>query len=218
MKKVVFCDVDGTLVNRQLQDYLFYIRRHYHQNLLSYFAWGLGFVLKVPLMLLIDHFIDRVWANKIFYQSYKGISSEWYQKFIFFMVKDFAVPALNKKVLQYLGRYDFKETDLYLISGNDVQMIRQLKLKIPVKKVIGTELLVEKKFLSGKIKQSRVGHHKKSEVEELLKKYDSDIQIIVLTDHHSDIPLLQIADVKIVVNPSAKLRQRAKQCHWQIIE
>jgi phosphoserine phosphatase len=218
MKKVIFCDVDGTLVNRQLQDYLFYIQRHYAKPFFLYYGWLLFFVLKAPLLLIIDHLFDRRIANKLFYQNYKGIELDWYLNFIPKMIKEFVSPALNKKVIGYLEAVYDENTDIYLLSGNDENILKNLKINIPVKKVLGTELAAENRYLTGKIKKSMVGLSKKSHVQEMMKTYLDPVQITVLTDHHSDSPLLDLADIKIAVNPSKKLRQMANQFHWKIIE
>lgn len=219
MQNIIFCDVDGTLFRKQLQDYFFYIRQHYSRNRLAYFFWLLLFALKVPLMLFVDHFIDRRLANKLFYQNYRGIKSGWYKDFIPQMIKDFAIPSINKNVLLYIEGYDFRKTDLYLLSGNDIQIIRQIPLNMPVKEAIGSELLINKgQLLSGKIKESRVGQNKKNLVLDILRNYPRDVHIVVLTDHHSDLPLLELAHEKIVVNPSKKLRKMANENKWKIIE
>jgi len=216
MKQVIFCDVDGTLVNRQLQDYLFYIKRAYFQNSFLYYLWFLTFVFKAPLLLAVDHFIDRRIANRLFYRNYKNIKSDWYQNFIPQMVKNYLEPALNNNVIEMLKNYA-NDADIYLLSGNDENILKELNIRIKIKKVIGSELLVEKNSLTGKIKKSCVGISKKEIVQEIINSYQEKINIVVLTDHHSDLPILELADEKIVVNPTNKLRKIAIRKGWEII-
>lgn len=216
MKQVIFCDVDGTLVDRQLQDYLFYIQKHCFRNAFLYYGWLFIFVFKAPVLLIIDHFVDRRIANKLFYQNFKGIKADWYQNFIPQMIKNYLEPALNFNVIKILKSYS-QESDIYLLSGNDENILKELNIGIKIKKVIGSELLVENNRLTGKIKKSCVGLSKKEIVQEIINSYQEKINIVVLTDHHSDLPILELADEKIVVNPTNKLRNIAIKNGWKII-
>ncbi len=43
-------------------------------------------------------------------------------------------------------------------------------------------------------------------------------RVIVYSDHHSDIPVLDWADVAVAVNPTRRLRRRARARGWRIVD
>ena len=62
------------------------------------------------------------------------------------------------------------------------------------------------------------GPEKLRRIRETLGRDNGHWNVIVYTDHHSDLPLLEWADSPRVVNPSSKLRRVAVERGYQILD
>lgn len=62
------------------------------------------------------------------------------------------------------------------------------------------------------------GDEKLRRIAEVLQGSRGERQVIVYTDHHSDLPLLEWADSPRVVNPSEKMRRIAEQRGYPILD
>ena len=73
--------------------------------------------------------------------------------------------------------------------------------------------------LTGKILgKNCYGDEKLRRIAEVLEGTRNEWHVIVYTDHHSDLPLLEWADSPRVVNPSAKMRRIAKKRGYTILD
>ena len=77
----------------------------------------------------------------------------------------------------------------------------------------------DRRRLTGRIAgRNCYGDEKLRRIDEVLEGARDAWHVIVYTDHHSDLPLLEWADSPRVVNPSKKMRQIAKERGYTILE
>ncbi len=202
-KKVALIDLDGTLTKDQTQRlFIKHLKENKYltrKDLFLIYVWfilyktglvsnprkALGFILKKFIKKNIsiiegevNDFYDKTYNDNLYKQSLslcESLKNEGY----YTILTSAAVHPIVKKFANKLNFDDY----------------------------ISTELEVKENMLTGKIKGEE--HHGIKKVHAISNYFcDKKInpkQIIAVSDHHSDIPLLNYADYAISVNPNKKL-------------
>lgn len=202
-KNIALIDLDGTLTKDQSQGlfvkHLVKTKGITKKDLMFMYIWftlyklgvvsnpkkALKFILKKfigknisEIELDINNFYDEELKGNLYEQSFR-LCSKFKEENYYTILTSAAVHPIVKKFANELNFDDF----------------------------ISTELETKNNILTGNIDGSE--HHGLKKVHALLKYFENNKinpkNIIAISDHHSDIPLLEYADYAITVNPNKKL-------------
>jgi HAD superfamily hydrolase (TIGR01490 family) len=106
-----------------------------------------------------------------------------------------------------------KTHDVYLITANLRETAETITEEFHLSGYLATELEVKNGKFSGKVLSTLAGN--KHKIAELLSKYGKNGSLAV-GDSVNDIPMLELVDHAICINPDEKLAKIAKERNWII--
>ncbi len=208
-KKIALIDLDGTLTKEQTQG--LFIKHLRNNNLISrmdltmIYIWftlyklglvsnpkkALQFVLKKFVnkdVSVINNHVDNFYNNtfdKNLYNQSLTLGNQLKEENYYTILTSAAVQPIVKKFAEKLNFDHYISTELEVVDGR----------------------------LTGKIKGGE--HHGLRKVHALVNYFENNKinpkNIIAISDHHSDIPLLKYANYAISVNPNKKLLKYSNQ-------
>lgn len=129
-------------------------------------------------------------------------------------------PGLDPRILEEIEKQRNTGSKILLASSSFYPVIEPLVTDIAPDAVIATDIDFENGFSTGIIRvlpPFREG--KKLRVLEYLKAMGtSPISCMFFTDHHDDLPLLNIVGRPVAVNPTRRLRRIAAKRGWEIFD
>lgn len=210
----MFFDVDDTLVNGQTQKIL---GKYLYKNgklsivflikILFYFLmWRIGIVKNVvPLR----------------EQAYKVISG-WEASEVEKLVRECFSKEIRTRIfpqaLDLIKNHQIKGHEVILISGSIDCLLRIIKEYIGIKFVIATVLKTENNKYTGEILGPVIhGESKVKAILNFISEHDFSLEgSYAYSDDVSDLPLLQLVQNPVAVNPNKKLRKIAQLEGWPI--
>jgi HAD superfamily hydrolase (TIGR01490 family) len=122
--------------------------------------------------------------------------------------------------IKLVKKYISQGYEVILTSASLFEIVNELKAYIDVKFAIATTLEIVNGKYTGKI-LGRVpyGYDKVKEVKNLLDKTGFSLEgSYAYADHRSDLPLLELVENPVVINPDRKLRKIAKERSWNVCD
>jgi phosphatidylglycerophosphatase C len=211
---VVF-DLDGTLTRRDTYLlYLFgYLMRH---------PWCVFRLLHLPWIVgmfylgILDHTqLKERFLGAFLRGTRRAVLQQWTTIFIDKLISC----SMRREALAMLEKHRQNGDLLVLLSASLDIYVEALGDRLCVDHVICTRAHWEGDSLSGGLLGLNCyGEEKVHRLQELRKRYE-DMKLIAYADHHSDIPLLRLADAGILVNGTRKAKHLAAQagidcCVW----
>jgi len=211
--KVAFIDIDGTLIKGQTQiHFLFYL------------FWGKEVSTKDIIKVFAWYFSYKLLGKKI----NEKLASDLYKKLIGGKTKN-EVGSLVDGYFERIKKYMFPEAgsfvsklkkegfEIYLLTSTLCPISKKFEDYFSIQGSFCTDLVTENdKFtgdILGKINQGEI---KRKRILDFIDK-NNPKEIIVATDHITDLGVLDLATRPIVVNPDLRLLNFAKKNKWEII-
>lgn len=210
----VFFDIDNTLIKGQTQQILV-------RYLLKKRKVKIHFFLKILLWFLLyklDLVKDVFTIRKKTFENFAGwkvtefetLAEECFEKEI--------RPRIFREALKLIQLHKRENHEIILTSASLSNIIEVLREDLGITFTLSTRLAVEKGKFTGKILGLvAYGENKVKMAKELVRTNKMDLEgSYAYTDHISDLPLLELVDNPVVVNPDRKLRKIAVKNNWQI--
>lgn len=215
MNELVIFDLDNTIIKGQSQklflSYIFkkgLITRFFYLKLMLWFVlYKLGLinnpkkVMEYSFRFLKDKDIDE----------FREIINDFFEQKLKYNIFD--------DILKIIKEHKSKKRKTLIIS-NAISFIPQRVADfLGIDYSIGTELEQENNKFTGKIKGDIIYSKKKViAINYFIRKNKISLDgSYGYSDHHSDLPFLQIVDNPIVVNPDNNLEKKAKKEGWPIL-
>lgn len=210
----VFFDVDNTLVKGQTQQILVhYLYKKGKVNSL--------FFLKIFLWFLLYklHLVKNVFTiREITFESFAG----WKVSEFDGLVKDCFEKEIKRRIfpqgLKLIQLHMKENYEIILTSASLSNIIEFLREYFGTRFTLSTKLAAQDDKFTGKVfGRVAYGENKANMAKELIQRYDLSLKgSYAYADHISDLPLLQLVDNPIVVNPDRKLKKIAMKRNWQL--
>ncbi len=136
-----------------------------------------------------------------------------------FMQEDI-LPMINEKVRQLIASHQAQDHTLVIITATNSFVTRPIATELGIEHL----LAVEPKRVNGHISRELEGtptfkEGKVTRLKEWLADRDETLEgSFFYSDSHNDLPLLNIVDHPIVVNPDPTLLEVAKKHNWPILD
>jgi HAD superfamily hydrolase (TIGR01490 family) len=216
MKNIVLFDVDGTIINGQSQ--LMLIKHLYKKKLIGTF-----FLLKLYAWFIVYKFHLVKDPRKIMEYSF-GFMKNWkiteteeiFKKFYEEILKDKIFPATIEIIESHFKNKD----EIVLVTNINYPLAQVIGGKILVSKIVASLLEYRNGCYTGKLGGPIVyGENKAKLLNNFLNSNYPKYKIThSYADHLSDLPMLELAESPVVVNPGRKLKKIAEEKNWKILK
>lgn len=221
-QEVVIFDLDGTIT--RCDTYLAYL-----QGFLRKRPWRYGRCMVLPVVLAGFRFgrLDRTQLKRHFLKAVLGGATRaqidtWSDRFVQHVL-DYDVRPMAKTRIRHYREAGHR---LVLASASFDFYVERLGARLGFDHVVCTRAAWSPaNRLSGSIDgPNLIGQAKVEAVLKLLAEqyaltptsFGRTMKLTVYSDHHSDVPLMRIADTAVAVNPTPELAQAAGQYHLAI--
>lgn len=215
MKKMVFVDLDNTLVKGQSQQ--LFIRYLFKKNKIPF-----RFMMKIYVLFFLWKIYlirDVISIRKNVYRAFAG----WEVNEVKIMINDFFESELKNlfypQALEIVTQHIKRNDEIVIVSGSINLLLEVIKNYIGVNYYIST-ILEEKngKLTGGVCNLIPYGENKIELVKKFLIEHKFSLEnSYAYTDHVSDFTFLKLVTYPRVVNPDTKLRKIAKRNNWPIL-
>jgi len=210
----VFFDIDGTLVKGQTQQIL--VRYLYKKRKVKFcfFLKILSWFLLYKLNLVKDVFTIR---EKTF-EGFMGWKVSEFNTLVKECFEKEIKPRIFPQALKLIQQHIRENYEVILISASLSNLIEVLRQYFGTTFAISTKLAIQEDRFTGKVSGLiPYGENKAKMAKELIQKYGMNLDgSYAYTDHTSDLPLLQLVDNPVAVNPDRKLKKIARKNHWRM--
>lgn len=212
MKTVVFFDVDGTLLDGNINAIV--LSRLLQRKLVSPFLiFEIVFWYVLSQLRIYDN-IQRVVTRAA--KITKGVSRENLNALIESSFQNKIKPALFQKALELIRTHQREGHEVILLSSSFEPFVARLASHIGVETVIATKLAVQDGIYTGTLGGEIVGGRKQRIVARFIENNDKPLTH-AYSDHYRDIPLLKLVTYPIATNPDFWLRRAAVKFRWPIL-
>lgn len=208
-------DIDGTLIKGQSQrKFISFFKKKGVVSSFSYVYITVWFLL-YKLHLVKDSGKILLFGLK----SFKGKTVETINDFMDEFIRDIISPLYfkhSKDLLQTLK--DRGGRVIFLSSAVEI-IVQAIAKDLNISEYICTKVQTQDGKYTGEVEGKQVyGAQKSNYLNTFLSEKNISMdQVVVLTDHYSDIPLLKTAGKGIVTNPDAKMYTWAKRNNFTVI-
>lgn len=213
--KIFVIDLDSTLIREQSQGYLIkYLKEIKKISLFKYLVIMSGFVL-YKLSLYKN-------AGQLLQYSLNNFKNDTEEN-IYGYVNDFFEKVLKNKYFIYSKEFvkiiQNSGSDVVVLSAVIDPLVKRICEDLNVNKYISTKLQFSNGLFTGKIiNKQNYGEHKLENIKKYLYENNlSESDVIIVTDHISDISLIKYFKNSIIANPNSKMKKWARQNNCPII-
>ena len=212
-KTIVFFDLDGTITQRDTyKEILVYglIKRPWRAPLIALSVYD--FILHKAGKRTNTHVKQRL-LYRIFGNIPLDKIASMSQGYAKFVVKY----GVKKQALEALQYYSEKGARVVLISASFDFYVNEIAKLLNIEEVISTKAQVENNQLTGFLDGENC--HSEQKIVRIKEKINLDdySEVIAYSDHHSDLPLLNIASTSYAVSPTAKLKAHMEKVGGNIL-
>ncbi|ANU27690.1 haloacid dehalogenase [Planococcus versutus] len=126
---------------------------------------------------------------------------------------------MNPNVVDRLQAHVANNDYVMLVSGAFTPLLHAVTKTLPIKTIIGTEVLYNNNIVDHRTPLSHIqGPLKTIKIEEALEGWEIDwANSYAYGDSYSDLPVLELVGHPIAVQPKADLRKVAEKRNWEIM-
>ncbi len=212
-KTIVFFDLDGTITQRDTyKEILVYglIKHPLRTPLIALSVYD--FILHKAGKRTNTHVKQRL-LHRIFGNIPLDKIARMSQEYARFVLKY----GVKKQALEALKNYSDKGVRVVLVSASFEFYVNEIAKLLNIKEVIATKAQVENNQLTGFLDGENCHSGQKIvRIEEKINLADYS-EIISYSDHHSDIPLLNIATTSYAICPTAKLKAHMEKVGGNVL-
>lgn len=214
-KEVVIFDIDNTLIKGYSQKILLsYLFKKKVIKLLPYLKIYFWFILyKLKLV------NNPKKAMEYAYNFLKGRTVNEFDSIIDNFFEEELKYFIFKEGIDLINEHKFKNRELILVSAIVEPIVKKFSQYFDIKNYLATYLEIKNDKYTGKINGDiDYGEKKVHFIKEYFKKHNLTLENSwAYGDHQSDIPVLEIANHSIAVNPDSLLLKEAKIRNWPIL-
>jgi HAD superfamily hydrolase (TIGR01490 family) len=214
-RRIVIFDLDGTLIRQQSQSlFLSFLRRRGQIGLIPYVKlvfWFICYrigVVKQPEKVM-----------KYAFSYLRGRSVEELSLTAKLFADEVIIPAVSDAARRLVDEH-YELGDILLLVSNSLEPIAaQVAFRLGIHHCIATRLETQQGFLTGELQGTAVyGFAKAIAIKGFIEQHGLSLRnSVAYCDHDSDLPVLEMVDCQVAVNPVRRLLQHAKQLKWQIM-
>lgn len=130
------------------------------------------------------------------------------------------VPRLYPQAVDLMSRHKRAGREVYIASSSPEDYLALLASELGIDGVVGTRAEVRGGRYTGELDGPLVhGPEKAARVERLAGKRDIDLtRSYAYSDSVNDLPLLELVGNPVAMNPDRKLRAKARERGWQVLD
>lgn len=213
--KIFVIDLDSTLIRGQSQGYLIkYLKEIKKISFLKYVIIMTGFVL-YKLSLYTN-------ARQLLQFSLNNFKNDTEEN-IYGYVNDFFEKVLKNKYFihskELIKVVQESGSEIIILSAVIDPLVKRICEDLNTPNYISTKLEFENGLFTGKIIDNQnYGDYKLDNIKKYLSKNNmNEEDVVIMTDHISDISLIKYFKNSIVANPNSKMKKWARQNNYPII-
>ncbi len=212
--KILFVDLDGTLIDCQTQKEFLHFLYKKGVIALNTYIRILYYFLLYRLNLINNS--ERLYGEAVVWLKNMNVDLiNLYVDEFFNLVR----PKIFLNSTRLIDQYKNMNYKVVLLSSGVDAVVNKFASFFCVDDLICTKLEVINGFYSGKISGRAIyGYIKATSMKEYINEFKNDVYTVAIADHASDIPLLRNADESYLVNPTNKLLKLASAYQFGIIE
>ena len=214
--KIIVFDLDGTITQRDTYlPFLF--------GLLLRKPWIIYRLYALPIAVAM-HFAglrNNTWLKKVFLKAFmKGMSqhdiNDWVEEFTDKVLED----GLRDGALSELTKHKQAHACILLVSASLDIYVNRISEKLGMHATLCTEVDWDNNKITGELKTDNCyGEEKITRLQAWMTQHGGEVVNVAYSDHHSDIGLLNFAEIGVAVSPSKKLAgiiqsNQLKLVHW----
>lgn len=213
-----FFDVDGTLLNSNIVEYLAFFQK----QLLPPWRWRLriaGVIAKVPVYLALDH-LSRTAFCRFFYRGYRGMEAPMMTDLAHRLFQEVIRPRLYMQALLQIDCHREQGHTIVLLTGSLDFIMRPLAEFIGAHHLIAAKLEERHGRFTGQLLEAPLSESGKAEaVFRFARAQGIDYRhSFAYGDSISDLNMLECVGNPNAVNPDRRLRAVARQRGWRIYD
>lgn len=214
----VFLDVDETLIDCKTLLATF----RYHLNVEKGPMAGETFFTEVMTALSAAQAAglnDRARLNQLYYRHFAGIDVASLSASCETWFNTHGIPLLKRRVCDEIVRHQRRNAHIVLVSGSYRACLAPLSRYVKADAVLCTELVSSQGRYTGEISGSpTIGEGKARRIADYIARTGLSLQgAFAYGDHQSDVPMLEMADEKVIVDNHvlySALRDRWPEVGW----
>ncbi len=214
-----FFDVDGTLMSTNITMYYVHVATRGYSPLRR-LLWTLGVGPKALYYLLLDK-MSRGAFNRVFYRNYRGLDAAHVRSLADEIFAAVMRPRLYPGALEAIAEHRARGERVVLVTGSVDFLMWPLArfLDIDPSDVIAVELGEENGRFTGELTGPPLAAEEKARAaREHAARHGIDLAASsAYGDSGADIPLLEAVGHAVVVNPTQKLEQLARERDWRVV-
>lgn len=213
-----FFDVDGTLTRTTVLDPLVWHRRA-HLSRPRFFLWAAGLILHIPYYVLVDR-RSRVRFNHIFFRRYAGLNADQLRAWHGLSFTDNLQRVFFPQALDCLRDHQQQGHRIVLVTGGLDFVMQPLADFVKADELLALRLVERNGVFTGEVDGPPVAEeHKAVLVREYAEKHGIDLgRSFAYGNNIGDAPMLECVGHPVAVNPDGRLRRRAAQRGWPVVE
>ncbi len=216
-RSAAFFDLDKTVIARSSA--LAFTRHFYDGGLLSKRGMLRSAIAQLQFVLTSDH-TDQVEKMR---QHVTDMCTGWEAATVSSIVTetldDVVRPVIFTEAAELIAEHRAAGRDIILISASGMEMVEPIGAMLGVDTVRATRMEVVDGHYSGRIEFYCYGEEKARAMRELAEERGYDLaECYAYSDSSTDIPMLETAGHRAVVNPDKALRAHARAHDWDILD
>lgn len=218
MSYCVFFDLDETVV--KAKSMLEVVREYYRQNsIFKSFGKARFIWFRRKLICYERRDSDRVNLNKFYYKQLAGMSKIKMCQASKKWLNDNINTIFNPVILNEIEEHRKFGAEILIITGSFFECAQPIANYLNISNVICTQLEEKNSLYTGKmLNDPIIGNGKKMAILEYVKQHKFSLKgSYAYGDHHSDIPMLSLAEHPVVVGCDDKLLEHAREKGWLVI-
>lgn len=215
MKELVIFDLDKVIVDGQSQNiFLVYL---FKKRLVGFY-----FFAKVSCWFLLYKLALIKNPRKIMdyaFSALRGMSVEETEKIINNFFETTLKKFIFKEAVDIIKEHKAENREIVIVSNAADLIVKKIAHFLGVQHYIATILQTDDGKFTGKIEGKIVyGENKADEIKKFIAEHNFNLEgSHSYSDHISDLPVLEIAEVPVAVNPDKFLEKVAREKNWQIL-
>jgi HAD superfamily phosphoserine phosphatase-like hydrolase len=220
--KIVYVDFDGTLVRSNSFHYLYYCLRQKLTESRSSSAlfWYLVCWLGLPFFILLHKCSDAL-RDRVTYWFYRGMQRAEIRSYAGKYFREHQAIAY-KNTVHYLKVKKLEGYAIVIVSGSIQEIVseaaKELGLAAVIDHYLAARLEYEDEIATGLICGEPMVRAEKVQAIRCFEQNLNVSERICISDSLSDLPMLELTQTAIVVNPNSKLKRHAERRRWLVWE
>jgi HAD superfamily hydrolase (TIGR01490 family) len=215
---LAFYDLDGTLVSSNVVTQYAWYAKHQPSRIRA--AWKVcRLAASVPLLIALDLYSRRLF-NSVFYREYRGLRREWLEANAECLFEQVLQPAIYSGASSLVAWDRAAGYRTVLLTGSLDFAIRPLVRYFAFDELIANRLVFDRNGVAtGELEPPVLaGDEKVHAMRRMFAHYNVDSgSCRAYSDSLSDLPMLEAVGHPAAVNPGRRLRTRALQRGWPVL-